>query len=82
MATEKPDLRTFKALLSTIKASGLAITEYEDATGLKLKFGDQSQPQQADAMEDADPNRDLELPDGVVDPVKVLERINRRKAAS
>lgn len=61
-----------------LKASG--VTEYEDGSGLKIKFADPVDPALAQTLEGA--NQDLELPDGVLDPVKMLEKINRRPRAS
>lgn len=78
MAAAKPDLRTLKATLRALREEG--VTEYEDGSGLKIKFADPVDPNLAQTLEDA--NKDLELPDGVIDPVKMLEKINRRPRAS
>jgi hypothetical protein len=78
----KPDLRTLKKLLSTLRDVG--VTEYEDGSGLKIKLGEQvPAPVLMDAAGD-EAGQNLELPDGVMDPVKLLERITQRnrKAAS
>lgn len=77
--TLKPDLRTLKATLRALREEG--VTEYEDGSGLKIRFGDPVGPPPAQVAGD-DPNRELELPEGVVDPVKMLEKINRRSRVS
>lgn len=78
MAAAKPDLRTLKATLRALREEG--VTEYEDGSGLKIKFADPVDPDLTQTLEGA--NQDLELPDGVIDPVKMLEKINRRPRAS
>lgn len=78
--TPKPDLRTLKAILGTLRAAG--VTEYEDGSGLKLKFGDPVGPPVSAQAEEGAPAEDLNLPDGVIDPVKMLEKINRRQRIS
>lgn len=71
------ELRTLKAKLDALKASGIATYEDLPDGGVKLSFHPPAEAVHVAASTDRD--GDMDLPDGVLDPRKEIARIYAKK---